>query len=218
MISGKSFFSDSWIHRVRLPDDVDITSVSISRVPKGLEKVSFQIGCMDIFSYEVDEVLSGVSLIPNNLPTSLAYYHLKHVCFIFDKSIKKVEMVEEELVDVQYSDEEVEFFDGEEIRIGRKVKKIPRKTGRIIEKIIGYEIDIPDVRYSFKERTVDTNYRSIPVWKKVELCPDDNTWVSQRKVKTLDWEDVTYITEKKKYFLENILTFGEGFGGLRYLP
>jgi hypothetical protein len=171
---------------------------------------------MDIFSYEGDEILPGVSLIPNNLPTSLAYYHLKHVCFIF--GTKKTEMVEEELVDVQYSDEEVEFFDGDEIRVGRKVKKIPRKTGRIIEKIVGYEIDIPDVRYSFKQKTVDPNYRSIPVWKKVELCPDDNSWISSRKVKTLDGEDVSYITEKKKYLLENILTFGEGYGGLRYSP
>lgn len=216
MISGKSFFSDSWIHRVRLPDDVDLTAVSISRVPKGLEKVSFQIGCMDIFSYEGDDIVAEVSLIPDNLPTGLACYHLKHVCFIF--GTKKTEMVEEELVDIEYSDEEVEFFDGEEIRVGRKVKKIPRKTGRIIEKTIGYKIDIPDVRYSFKERTIDKNYRSIPVWKKVELCPDDNTWVPRRKVKTLEGEDVTYITEKKKYLLENTLTFGEGFGGLRYIP
>ena len=204
------------VHRVRLPDQGNISSIKISQVPEGLLRIHYLIGNNTILSVEKCDIkLDNASLFPS-FPTSLAYYMTKTLEFVYDNTnMEQQTFYDEEVDEISYSNEDVEIFDGSEFIFGKLVTRTKKTTGK---QSCRYTF-VPDVIVTVDDPVTEPKREcvDVPFWKAVQLRVSDNRWIVDRKIrvkKTLEGQEIHFIQEDGAYLVEHFIRFSGGCCGV----
>lgn len=215
-----------------IPKDTDIVSMSFPAVPQGLETVELHIGGMTMMKFDVDEIVPGANILDVVLPISKAYFMVTQLVFRFGKQFlverEKWEMIDEEDEHVQYSDNETEFFDGENILMGRCLHRNRFKTGHKVRNIVeDVEVEIPEIQLRLQSGA-DVNRETavnIPVWQNLVLNPENDkhfieALVARQGVESIDGKPIADLIASGRPFVckaKNYIRFREGMAGLHYV-
>lgn len=168
------------IYRI-IPIKYDIIGLYIEELPEYIKNIELHIGGYKILNLDISK-----KNILEDLPIFLSkikYYYVDFVFEIDKEYLEKNETfkyVDEYIVKEEYSDNEYDFYDGDEIRKGRRVYYKNISTGNKVKEIYDFELILPSI--------------------KIQLIEGDN---DENIKKTYFYETVLVYPTSIKYFLEN---------------
>lgn len=160
-----------------IPCDKDIMEFVLEQVPEYLEKIHVYVGNQKMITFDRDDFSNKQNLFPFSFPYSLVYsaytdikleYNAKYVV-----SNSVVELVDEYTEEIEYSNNEVEIYDGCDYHIGYLVSRKMVPTGRQIGKVIkGATVTLPQIRFGVSKSDKAKNKMfELPVWETITLNP-----------------------------------------------
>lgn len=162
---------------INVPIGYDVTSLSLSSITEGLEKVGVIIGDALIFEIKVADIKANENILECALlPLSKCRCMQGKLVFYFDKQyLEERESFDwvDETESEEYFYEEVEIFDGCDYHIGRIVERIEVPTGKKI-KFITQRVKclVPEIKIQIVKSTIVDKPFNIPIWQNLMITPE----------------------------------------------
>lgn len=214
-----------------VPENHDVTSISLETIPFGLASVCIEIGCQKVISIDVAEIKPGVNILSDLLPLSKANYMITRIGLCYDQEYlyehEMFRMIDEEIDEEELSETETEFFDGYDYHFGFRVLRKSVSTGNKIRQVTGaVQVELPEIHIGTIKSSLEVDKPAYyEIWQDIMIVPQTDggkirILSKDFKLTTCDGSSIEDATSRGIPFkckVRNFIRFHERLAGLMYM-